>query len=108
MESSTGTLRYSPKLLGASSSKWWIILDCSPEIGEYYRHLYFLHTHKTERLLRPAWKEHISVVADEEPPNKEPWEKHTGEVVKFWYDPEIKFDSIYCWLTVYSDRLEPN
>ena len=106
MESSSGTLRYSPKLLGANSSKWWIILDCDPDIGEYYRHLYFLQSHKTEKLQRPAWKEHISVAADEEPPNKEFWEKHVGEVVKFWYDTIILTDGNYCWLTAYSDRLK--
>ena len=106
MESSKGTLRYSPKLLGAKSSKWWIILDCDPEIGKYYRHLYYLFTNKTESLLRPAWNEHISVAADEEPPNKEFWEQHTGEIVLFQYDTEIRFDSIYCWLDVYSERLK--
>ena len=105
MESS-GILRYSPKLLGNASSKWWIVLDCDPEIGEYYRHLFFLNSHKIEKLQRPAWKEHISVVSNEEPLDKTQWEKHSGEIVTFQYDPEIKFDAIYCWLTVYSDRLK--
>ena len=39
MFTAQGTLRYSPKRQ-SSDQHWWLVLDCDPEIGEYYRHLY--------------------------------------------------------------------
>lgn len=81
---SQGTLRYSPKLLGDKSSKrWWLVVDCDPNIGAYYRDLYALHHYKCRVLNRPAWREHITVVRDEVPPHKHLWEKYDGEIIIF-------------------------
>jgi hypothetical protein len=102
----TGTLRYSPKLLGKKqSSKWWVVLDCDPAIGKYYRHLYKLKYHYCKSLLRPAWKEHITVVRDEEPPKKHLWEKYAGEEIGFEISHEIHTNGLHFWLPVQSGRL---
>ena len=74
MSQSTGTLRYSPKLIGKATEhygdKWWAVLDCDPIIGEYYRNLYRILHNRCRTLLRPSWKEHITVIRDEEPPDE--------------------------------------
>ena len=97
---SKGVLRYSPKSAGHKSSKWWVVLDCDPEIGTYYRHLFHIYFHKCQRLMRPAWKEHVTIVRDEEPSNKALWEAHSGDVLDFTYGAEIGTDGLYCWLSV--------
>lgn len=98
---SEGELRYSPKQLGQHySPNWWLVVDCDPSIGEYYRHLYHLARNRCVHLVRPAWKEHISVVRDEEPRDRDFWEIYTGHTVKFWYKPEPETDGSYYWLDV--------
>lgn len=101
MEVSQGRLHYSPKLLGDSKSdKWWLIVECDTVIGEYARHLYWLSTHRTMCLSRPAWREHITVVRDEEPANKEHWEEHEGVIVEFQYSLSPQTNGEYWWLEV--------
>lgn len=97
----TGILRYSPKLSGARiSDKWWLIVDCDPEIGRYYRHLFRLGTHRVNTLHRPAWVEHITVIRDEEPPHKHLWEAHAGDEVGFEVGSQVHTDGSYFWLDV--------
>lgn len=106
MPTSTGTLRYSPKFSGMrTSSKWWVVIDCDPAIGRYYRNLFYLGNSKTKKLVRPAWKEHISVVRNEEPPeeNKFLWEKYNGQELEFQYSSELNSDGHFFWLNVDCD-----
>jgi len=102
-EKSAGRLRYSPKLLGEhASEKWWLVLDCDPEIGRYYRHLFSAYRFHAEQIERPAWKEHITVIRDEEPLDnfKSLWEKYEGQSVEFLYHTEPQSNGEYWWLNV--------
>ena len=105
MYTSTGKLRYSPKLTGERSENWWLILDCDPDIGSYYRNLFKIGHYNCRKLQTPSWKEHISVVRNEEPPNKLFWEKHIQKEVSFTYTPELRSDGIYVWLNVKCELL---
>lgn len=102
---STGKLRYSPKLLGSVSENWWIIVDCDPQIGGYYRNLFHLNEYKTKKLNRPSWEAHITVVRNEEPPHKEFWKKYAGELIEFEYNPEPRTNGEYWWFDVECPRL---
>ena len=103
---STGTIRYSPPALGESQGQnWWIIVDCQAEIGKYYRQLYKGFHWNCRELKKPAWAEHISVGRNEEPPNKEFWEKYNGQTVDFTYTLQAQTDGVYCWLPVQCDFL---
>jgi hypothetical protein len=102
---SIGTLRYSPKLLGNNSEKFWLVVDCDPTIGLYYRNLYQLFHHKTRQLMRPAWESHITVIRNEEPPRKELWEKYSGKQVEFEYEHFVHTDGNYWWVRVLSEEL---
>lgn len=95
-----GTFRYSPKLLGKSSSKWWVVIDCDPDMGKYYRHLFYLMTNRCYKLQRPAWECHITVVRDKEPPNKIAWEKYNGQEVKFDIIHKVDTNGDYYWFPV--------
>jgi hypothetical protein len=98
---SIGILRYSPQLVGTvTENNWWLVIDCDPEIGRYFRHLYYLANYRCRQLLRPAWEEHISVVRNEEPPNKHLWKKYNGNTIIFHYEPVVKYDGLYCWINV--------
>lgn len=109
MIQASGKLRYSPQLLGsrADSFSWWLVVDCDPEIGKYYRHLYYLANYKCQNLLRPSWAEHISVIRNEEPSEdkKSLWKKYDGQEVVFQYHPEVRGDGLYFWLDVDCDFL---
>lgn len=99
--SDSGILRYSPKLLGnKSSSKWWLVIDCDPNLGKYYRHLYHLMTHRVEKLQRPAWDCHITVIRDEEPPNQALWEKYAGQSIEFNVVSQPETNGDYHWFSV--------
>ena len=105
---SQGTLRYSPKLLGDKpSAKWWLVLDCDENIGNLYRCLFHLDTHRVHRLNRPAWETHITVVRDEEPPDhaKHLWERYAGLRVEYEYVGPVESDGNYFWLPVQCPQL---
>jgi len=98
-----GLLRYSPKLLGErTSEKWWLVLDCDPEIGRYYRQLFSAHHFHAQKIQRPAWKEHITVIRDEEPLDscKSLWEKYEGQSIEFSYNTYLETNGEYWWLSV--------
>lgn len=102
---SVGVLRYSPKLLGNRSEKWWAVLDCDPNLGSYYRHQFWLAHHKTVRLVRPSWAEHVTVVRNEEPPLKGAWERYAGRSFEFCYDLVPRTNGFHWWLAVYCPEL---
>jgi hypothetical protein len=112
---SFGTFRYSPKAKSIPSKKWWLVIDCCPELARYYRNQWnFAHRFGTRRLYAPAWGAHISVIADELPPASAAaikdgrqdtiWESHAGEQVKFEYEPKIATNGQYYWLAVRCER----
>jgi len=96
----TGTWYYSPKLLGNRNEKWWLIISCNTGIAKYYRHLFYIHKHKCQKLIRGTWEEHITIVRDEEPPHKDLWEKYHGQTVDFYVTPESHTNGEYFWLPV--------
>jgi hypothetical protein len=105
---SLGSLRYSPKKYKAKEEQnWWVVLDCDPDIGKYYRHLYHLSSHRCRRLWRPAWAEHVTVLRNEEPPEpfKPLWERYAGETVEFTVSPVLRTNGEFCWLDVTCDFL---
>lgn len=101
----TGTLRYSPKLLGTPSPNWWLVVDCDPEIGKYYRHLYYLHTYRTDKLQRPAWEAHVTVIRNEPPSIVSLWEAHNGQQVQLTVSLPSQTNGYYVWLPVKCDFL---
>jgi hypothetical protein len=77
-----------------------MVIDCDPEIGVYYRHLFWLAQNKCQTLIRPTWKEHISVIRNEEPPKNYLWSTYGNYPVSFCYDTELRTDGEYFWLDV--------
>lgn len=102
---SQGVLRYSPKLIGNRNEKWWLVVDCDEEIGRYFRSLYDLAAYRTDSLQRPSWSSHITVIRDEEPPNKQLWELYAGAKVEFMCFLPVRTDGYYYWLDVRCERL---
>ena len=104
---SLGTIRYSPKAKSIpDTSKWWVVIDCCPELCRYYRELWnWEHRFGTIVLHKPAWAGHISVVADEKPPDDKlsVWQSHAGELIEFEYRPELQTNGQYFWLNVVCD-----
>jgi hypothetical protein len=99
----TGTLNYSPKLLGDRiSSKWWLTIKCDTGLAKYWRHLYHLHTHRCYRLDPPSWREHVTIIRDEEPAElyRARWEKWAGHEIEFEVIPKVEHNNEYYWLPV--------
>lgn len=95
----TGELVYSPKLLGDRiSSKWWLTVKSDTGLAKYWRHLYHLNANRCYKLQRPSWGEHITIVRNEEPPNKKFWEKYAGINIPFYLTPEIYSNGEYFWM----------
>jgi hypothetical protein len=107
-----GTIRCSVKKPD-SDQNWWMVLDCNTEeIGRYYRHLYWMDHCKGTKLSKPYWGAHITVVRNEEPPNKDLWWNYDGERIEFDYSPYVRtnlsderFRSFW-WVDVICPRFE--
>ncbi|HEY8505328.1 MAG TPA: hypothetical protein VIL46_12150 [Gemmataceae bacterium] len=106
---STGTYRYSPTLNGSTqrrdggSTRWWLIIDCDPELGRYLRHLFTLSTFRTRKLQPPLWGAHISVIRGEEPPDPAAWGRLDGQSVEFEFEPAVRETDGYLWVPVFCD-----
>ncbi|MEQ1512757.1 MAG: hypothetical protein ABL934_08780 [Lysobacteraceae bacterium] len=93
MPSLTGICRFAPPLDSAggrtrrdgSTTDWWLILHCDPDIGRYLRHLYALDTHRTRKLSDPLWGAHVSIVQNEIPPDPTRWKALEGWTMAFEY-----------------------
>jgi hypothetical protein len=101
-----GTYRYSPTLNGSlerrdgGTTRWWLIIECDPELGRYLRYLFTLATYRTTRIQAPLWGTHVSVIRGEEPVIKSGWERFNGEPVEFDYLPEVHETDGYLWAPV--------
>jgi hypothetical protein len=105
---SEGILKYSPKTLGNRvSDKWWLIIECDPEIGRYVRHLYRKFRFDCDTMTRPAWREHITVIRNEHPLSDRLhlWEMNEGQVMTFRVGLEVKTNGEYFWLDIECDRV---
>ncbi len=85
-----GILRYSHK---PEDPQWWLMIDCDPEIVSYFRHLYFLARHRSDRLSHDSWATHVTIVRNEEPPDDR---KHLWGA---WPVSELDFEVIFDPLT---------
>ncbi len=102
-----GTFRYSPELRKGSlerrdggSTRWWLIIDCDPELGRLLRHLYAVATYRTRAIQAPLWGTHISVIRGEEPPNQADWGRLQGAEVEFDYESQFQETEGYLWVAV--------
>lgn len=108
-----GTVRCSPRREGRDQN-WWMVLDCTTEeIGRYYRHLYWLeHSKGSDKLAKPYWNAHVTIVRNEEPPNKDLWWGYSGEKVEFSYLPGVRTNQTddrfrsFWWVDVICPRFE--
>lgn len=108
----TGRLRYSPTNNGkiirrdGGTTKWWLVIDCNPNIGGYYRELYRMENHGAKTIQRPAWDAHISVVTNEKPDDKhiDFWKKYEGRRIEYEYVHQSQSNGTYVWLPVWCDE----
>lgn len=101
-----GKLRYSPKRLGDHiSPNWWVVAELDDTVGKYYRKLFQYACWGTDKLVKPHWGSHITIVRNEEPPidNRLLWEERAGEEiwVRIFLTPQT--DGHTHWLPVYSE-----
>ena len=106
-----GTFRYSPELRQGSlerrdggSTRWWLIIDCDPELGRLFRRLHEMATYRTRPLQAPLWGTHVSVIRGEEPPNPAEWGRFQGAEVEFDYEPLVQETDGYLWVAVACPR----
>ncbi len=103
---SSGTLVYSPKTKDElKSSNDWAIVSCAHSIGQYYRALYHQEFFYKPKLIQPIWSSHISFIRNEKINNPSLWRFAENKVINFEYEPGVKNNNKYFWLTVYCDEL---
>jgi len=106
-----GTYRFSPPLSrkgkttrrDGKTTKWWLILECSPDLGRFYRQLYQQHHYHIKSLQSPLWGAHISVIRDEKPVNLEHWKSLDGQKTQIEYSQELQEIHSYAFLPVSCD-----
>jgi len=94
----TGILNYSR----GESGGYRLAVEADQQIVEYYRSLIPKHIFVN----RQRYSAHISVVRKETPLNLDFWAKYHGEPVEYFYSPIVHFGKVYCWLNIFSQRLE--
>ena len=80
---------------------WWITVDPTCDIGEYYRYLYNLTNRARIKVQKPKWGSHITLVRSEEPvQNKDKWHSQDGNIFEFYYQPKIITGDNHIWINV--------
>ena len=85
---------------GNDSSRWWAILGCDDDIGNYYRWL--LCRRNWLKIMRPAWYTHVSIARGEQPTNEDTWFRMKGTKIRFSYENIVKNNETHFWLQVES------
>ncbi len=93
MPALTGICRFAPPLdagggrvrRDGSTTDWWLILQCEPDVGRYLRELYALDVRRTRQLSDPLWGPHVSIVQNETPPDLAQWRALEGQPMTFDY-----------------------
>jgi hypothetical protein len=107
MLTAIGKLKYDP--VGITPVEFYrteefrLTVEVDEDFGRYYRRL----IPKSYPTQKPRWPPHITVVrAGKEKPT-EPffWGLHEGSEVEFSYDPVLRLDKVYYWLSVWSPQL---
>jgi hypothetical protein len=74
-----GVLRY--------RSDWWATIEVAGDIADYYRKLL-----PKEWNVVPGRAAHITVVRGEKPTIEGPWKSREGQVIRFFYEPGLKWN----------------
>jgi hypothetical protein len=90
---SIGTLKY-------FDDEWKINIRLDDDLVDFYRSLIPKHI----RLNKTKFPPHITVVRNEEIPNKDVWKKYEGLQIQFKYG-YLASGEIYWWLPVYCRKL---
>lgn len=101
---SSGKLVYSPKT-HLKSSERWLVLMVEDSLSAYYRTLYHREFFYRPKLMRPVWGSHISLIRGEIVPNPDIWGLGKDKTVQFEYEPGVKDNGEYYWLSVQCDEL---
>jgi hypothetical protein len=102
---SSGKLVYSPKTHLRNADRW-LILQCDEQLAAYYRALYRQEWFYRPKLIRPVWGSHISVLRGEKIPNADLWGLGANSIIQFEYEPGVKSNGEYYWLTVHCEELK--
>lgn len=103
---SLGFLDYNPPLNGSHFNEWWLILKVNnQDIGRYYRTLYTKFYHNCRTIEPASWKDHITIVRNEEPIFKEFWLRYQNLEIEFDYEPIVKTNGQHYWFEVDSPAL---
>lgn len=60
---------------------------------------YGVHT-----IQRPAWDAHISVIANECPPDETHWRKYEGRLIEYEYLHRADSNDLYVWLPAFCEE----
>lgn len=109
MFKTSGKLVYSPKSHLKQADKW-LVLMLDDEISKYYRHLYektypIRNSGFCQKLTRPVWGPHVSIIRNEQIPNQQAWGFAANKMISIEYEGGVKSNNEYFWLDVYSDEL---
>ena len=83
-----------------SWDKRWAVIVCDPQLGDYYRHQYYIASNRCHKLLRPKWKDHITVIRNEISLAGKTWGAYKDLNIIFFYDTDVKTDGWFYWLDV--------
>lgn len=81
-------------------------MDCDPELGRYFRHLFYIGNHKCRRPQISKWKDHVTIVSCHQSPKyPEFWRKYDGLEIPFLVSSICRTDGVFLWLSVVSGFL---
>lgn len=97
------------KISGNHEGNHDLIVYCDDELGNYYRYLVQRSIGLANKVAKPMWKYHISVIVGKYeviPANLlDLWRQYNNVVVEYWYSNNIQSDGLYFWLPVYCPYL---
>ncbi len=84
----------------------WVLLECDDQIGAMYRSLYSLEYFYKEKIQKPLWGTHISIIRGESILNERVKNDINGMSIEFYYSSRMHTNSCHFWLPVLCPLLD--
>lgn len=101
-------LMLNPTLLGERertyrSGRDWAMGVVDSDLGKYLRKLYQISTNNVNKLSRPCWHDHITIVRGEDAPIRTKFAKWSGQKIQCRIFLDVQTNGFYWWLPVVSE-----
>lgn len=84
---------------------FWMVAYVEPDLCKYLRTLYHGYTSNVNKIQKPIWSSHISILRKEEPLDKELYMSYQDKIINFHLVKQPATNGFHIWYPVISPEI---